>query len=81
LRTCAKNSPHWLTINGQAGFGKAQSNRYGSATLPAEYVIRWIAQVNTPYSELSECEKDGDRAETDKVLKVIERRLNGAIGH
>jgi len=44
-------------------------------------VPRWITQVNTPYSELSEREKESDRAEADKVLKVIERRLNGAIGH
>lgn len=32
---------------------------------------RWLRQINTPYADLSEKEKDSDREWADKVLEVV----------
>ena len=40
----------------------------------AEYfpeVRRWMRQCETPYAELTEAEKDSDRAWADKVIEVV----------
>lgn len=34
-------------------------------------IERWQRQINIPYSELTETEKDSDRAWADKVLKIV----------
>lgn len=39
--------------------------------LTKENLKRWGEQVATPYSELSEKEKDSDRIWADKVLRII----------
>lgn len=39
--------------------------------LTPENIARWRRQINTPYSELSEEEKDSDRIEADKILALI----------
>ena len=36
----------------------------------------WERQINTPYSELSEKEKDSDREWAIKLLKLIQKDLN-----
>jgi hypothetical protein len=41
------------------------------AILPPEQVERWVRQMNTPYAELSEQEKESDRAQADKMLDII----------
>ena len=46
-------------------------NEDGSATIPREKVERWQRQMNTPYSELSESEKNSDRIEANKVIAVL----------
>lgn len=52
-------------------FSKGTLNDDGTLTLPAWAVERWTRQMRTPYAELSEQEKESDRAEADKILKVI----------
>lgn len=43
----------------------------GTATIPAEFVARWQRQMNTPYADLPEPEKESDRIEARRVLGVI----------
>lgn len=50
-------------------------NSDGTMTTPAWAVKRWGRQINTPYDELSEKEKDSDRHQADKVLELFARRL------
>ena len=40
--------------------------------LTDENISRWKRQIKTPYSELSDKEKESDRIEAKKVLKIIE---------
>ena len=58
---------HWMRYL----FYKCVKNDDGSATIPAPLVERWQRQMNTPYAELSEREKDSDREQADKVLAVL----------
>lgn len=39
-----------------------------------EALERWKRQINTPYADLSEKEKDSDREWADKVLAAMERK-------
>lgn len=39
--------------------------------MPGWAVERWQRQMNTPYAELSESEKESDRQEADKMLEII----------
>ena len=43
----------------------------GSLVIPAGLVERWERQMKTPYSELSEEEKDSDRAEANKTMHLL----------
>jgi len=52
-------------------FDKGTTNEDGTFTMPAWAVERWNRQMNTPYEDLSEDEKDSDRKEADKFLKVL----------
>lgn len=40
-------------------------------TIPAEKVNRWQRQMNTPYNELPEEERNSDRDQAEKVLKIL----------
>jgi len=44
----------------------------GRVEIPALFVARWKCQMNTLYTDLPENEKESDRAEADKVLRVIQ---------
>lgn len=46
-------------------------NTDGSWTMPPEKVQRWQRQMHTPYWDLSESEKDKDRNQADKIIKLI----------
>lgn len=44
----------------------------GRVEIPALFVARWKRQMYTLYTDLPENEKESDRAEADKVLRVIQ---------
>ena len=58
---------HWMIWQ----FSCCQQNDDGSVTIPAAKVERWTRQMNTPYSELSDGERESDRHQADKILKVL----------
>lgn len=51
--------------------GLGERNADGSLTLPAEAVTRWDRQIETPYAELSEREKESDKAEVLRYWPLI----------
>lgn len=52
-------------------FEKSTRNADGTVTLPAWAVERWERQLTTPYADLSEAEKDSDRAEADAMIAIV----------
>jgi hypothetical protein len=44
----------------------------GTMVIPQWAVERWRRQMQTPYAELSESDKNSDRKEADKVLALLE---------
>lgn len=57
--------------------GKRQPD--GSILLPADIVSRWEQQINTPYADLSNEEKDSDREQVRRYLPLLERWLNRTL--
>lgn len=51
---------------------KSRWNSSGSITIPANMVQRWTRQMMTAYENLPEKEKASDRAEADKILKLLD---------
>jgi hypothetical protein len=47
----------------------------GSLTIPAELARQWTTQMNTPYMQLSEEEKDSDREQVQRYLPIIAAAL------
>jgi len=43
----------------------------GSVNIPSQLVQRWRRQMATPYSHLSENEKDSDRKQADRVIQTL----------
>lgn len=52
-------------------FSKCDRNPDGSFTVPAGYVVALQKQIETPYAELSEQEKQSDRDEVAHILPII----------
>jgi len=52
-------------------FSKGTFNNDGTWTMPAWAVERWKRQMETPYADLSEEEKDDDREEAKKLLEIL----------
>lgn len=50
----------------------AHWTKYMLSNMSDENIKRWKKQIATPYSELSEEEKNSDREWTRKVLAIIE---------
>jgi len=47
----------------------------GSLTIPADLVRHWATQMNMPYNQLSEKEKDSDREQVQRYLPIIAAAL------
>lgn len=47
----------------------------GSLLIPAELVERWERQIETPYAELTEIERESDREQVRAYLPVIKGAL------
>lgn len=43
----------------------------GDLTIPGELVSRWTTQINMPYEELSEAERESDRDQVRRYLPII----------
>lgn len=52
-------------------FSKCASNPDGHLCIPPELVERWQRQIETPYADLSEAEKESDRKEVRQALEAI----------
>jgi hypothetical protein len=53
-------------------FSKSEAHGDGSVTIPASLALRWFRQASTPYTELSEQEKQSDREEVAHILPIID---------
>lgn len=58
---------HWMNYL----FNCCVLNEDGSMTIPADKVSRWQRQMITPYSQLTEKERESDRHQADKVIAVV----------
>lgn len=52
-------------------FNKSPNTENGEAIIPKWAVDRWTRQINTPYESLSESEKESDRNEADRFIRLI----------
>lgn len=55
--------------------GKGKKQADGSLIIPAELVARWERQIETPYVQLSEEEKESDREQVREYVNVIKAAL------
>lgn len=56
---------------------KGQRAADGSITLPADLVQRWERQIETPYDQLSDDERESDREQVRRYLPHIADALRG----
>ncbi len=54
-------------------FTKGKKNDDGSFTIDTESVKIWERQIKTDYKDLSQYEKDSDRDEVDRTIKIINK--------
>lgn len=47
----------------------------GISLIGTEFIDRWNRQIATPYSELSEAEKESDRQQVRPYLELIKRKI------
>jgi hypothetical protein len=66
---------HWMTYlfshGDHIGDGETITLEEGSFIIPARLVRRWQQQMEAPYDELLEEEKDSDRAQADKFIRML----------
>ena len=53
-------------------FSQCTKDEFGNIMISLIYAERWQRQIGTPYSELSEEEKDSDRKEADNTLRLLD---------
>ena len=58
---------HWQ----QYLHGQCQRTDNGSLVIPVELAKRWSAQIETPYAQLSEAERESDREQVRRYLRLI----------
>jgi hypothetical protein len=51
---------------------KAHRNDDGSLTLPADLVSRWERLMCTPYSQLTEEERESDREQVRRYISILQ---------
>lgn len=56
-------------------FEKSTKNEDGTVTIPKWAVDRWERQMNAPYIELSEQEKESDRKEADGMINIVNNNI------
>lgn len=61
---------HWMKYQ-MAQCYSDEGMHPGCLIIPSEKVERWKRQMNTPYSDLTEQERESDREQADKVLSSI----------
>ncbi len=54
---------------------KATRNPDGSLTLPAALVAHWERLIATPYTQLTEVERESDREQVRRYLPMITKAL------
>ncbi|WP_231877974.1 hypothetical protein [Gluconobacter albidus] len=54
---------------------KAARQSDGSLLIPSNLVAKWERQIDTPFNELSDKEKESDREQVEKYLPIIKRAL------
>ena len=52
-------------------FAKSEYRPDGSIIIPPDLVERWERQMNTDYSNLPEDEKESDRIEADRFIRLF----------
>jgi hypothetical protein len=60
-------------------FKLSEERACGDVIIPPDLVKRWKRQVETKYGDLPEEEKESDRAEADKMIRIA-ARWPGALG-
>lgn len=60
---------HWMKY--QESVSKLNNN--GEWVIPKEKVDRWKRQMETNYNDLSDKEKESDREQADKILKILNK--------
>ncbi|WP_292606049.1 hypothetical protein [Nocardioides sp. REDSEA-S30_B4] len=51
----------------------------GSLTITADLVRQWTVQIDTPYADLTQAEKDSDRDQVERYLPLIEQALTNKL--
>lgn len=54
---------------------KAHRNADGSLTIPATLVDRWERLMHTPYSNLTDEERESDREQVQRYITILQLRL------
>jgi hypothetical protein len=57
-------------------FEQCYINKKGDYCIPLGFVSRWKKQINTPYKDLSEPEKESDRRIAKEYINLINTRNN-----
>ena len=59
-------------------FEKCEHNPDGSLTIPSGYVAGLQKQIDMPYAELTEQEKQLDRDEVEHILSIIDEYIHSS---
>jgi hypothetical protein len=51
--------------------GKGEHKPDGSLVLPADLVAKWVRLIETPYTQLTDQEKESDREQVRRYLPIV----------